>query len=104
MENNLDIEGRVVKRACKFHDYIQLYFDDGSILNIFNRVVEPASSDNHLESLANTTLLKVSLKEGVISFAFSNGKQLGIGISDTDYQSPEALEFINAQGRRIVWN
>jgi hypothetical protein len=104
MENKLDICGRRVGRACKHQDYIQLFFADGSILNIFNRIIGGELNNDFLGSLANTTVSTCVSKEGSIVLQFSNGQQFEVGMIDADYSSPEALEFIGEDGRRIVWN
>jgi hypothetical protein len=103
MEPKLDIIGRVVDRACKVHDYVQIYFDNGSILNVFNKIGGGDLSDEFFLSLSRARVTEFELKEGAVSIAFSNGKRLKVGMTDDDYQSPEALELICSDGRLIVW-
>jgi len=98
------IAGRTVKSAATVHDYMQIYFDDGTILNIFNRIRAPAIDDILLAGLVHETVSDEIACADTILLRFSSGKSLEIGMSDADYRGPEALELIESDGKRIVWS
>lgn len=92
-----------VSRAEHVHDYVQLQFDDGTILNIFNRYsLTPAERDD-IARLVGTTVSAAELIERSERLRFSDGTLLRIGMMDSDYNGPEAIEVIDHDGRRVVW-
>jgi len=98
------IAGRVIKSASIVHDYVQLNFDDGSILNVFNQIRTPTINDGFVAWLANKRVLEDITNKDVIILRLSGGDSVEIGMSDADYRGPEALELIEADGKRIVWS
>lgn len=91
---------RRILRVERVHDYMQIYFDDCSILNIFNTV---RISGGQLGELTNCEIMGSDSDAATASLLLSNGGAIHIGISDADYSGPEAMEYIPASGLRIVW-
>jgi len=83
---------------------MQLHFIDGSILNIFNQIRVPAIDEAFLTGLVNETVSEEITDANTILLRFSGGKSIEIGMSDVDYQGPEALELVESDGKRTVWS
>lgn len=88
-----------VARATRMPDYLQIFYEDGRILNVFNS----HNLDADFEKMAGWTVADVSQNPNSLALVFSNGNVLTIGLQDSDYNGPEALELVLNAGSRIVW-
>lgn len=91
---------RRIKKAERIHDYAQIYFDDGAVLNIFNSL---SVTGGEFADLTGSEVIGVNSGEVAINLLLSNGRSVRVGMTDDDYQGPEAMEYITADGTRIVW-
>jgi hypothetical protein len=82
------------------HDYLQIHFDDGSIFNIYNPYEAEESDINRLGKCAITS---VEIDPKFMRLSFSQGQPIKIWLRDKDYNGPEALEYIDSDGTRLIW-
>lgn len=85
------------------HDYLQLVFSDGSILNIFNRYNYNDSKDSKISNLVGQVVTHVQEEQTRIYIDFYNGSRFVIGLSSDDYNGPEALELIRKGEKLVIW-
>lgn len=95
--------GRKIQKIEYIHDYVQLIFDGGEILNIFNALTVQGCPPEDLSQFLGSELCFVSVSKNSVSFVFNGGKSVCVGMSDEDYRGPEAIEYLGANGERIVW-
>lgn len=87
--------------VIEIHDYLQIFFSNGAILNIFNKYSYKAN-DSRICSLVGTFATQLTQNQQNICIFFSNGSELIIGLSNDDYNGPEALELIRKGENPIV--
>jgi len=92
-----------IKKAELIHDYLQLYFEDGIVMNVFNSFCVVGNKSTDFSSISEIEISSVSLENERIDIELSDGKIIQIGMQEKDYRGPEAIEFIEASGRRVVW-
>jgi hypothetical protein len=91
-----------VESTAELHDYLQLFFEEGSILSIYNEFELSDSGDTN--SLQGATLKKVEETQDTIALDFSNEQHLRIDLRDEAYRGPEAV-VLHVPGKFIVvWN
>ena len=91
----------VLQEVRLIEDYLQLFFTDGTILNVYNVYEYDGQSVTSLEAQEVITASEND-QEAVLSF--SNGSRLVIGLKDDDYIGPEAMELIRKGEDPVVWN
>ena len=98
------IIGKKVIRARQVHDYYQLLFDDGSVLNILNNFIVSGNMEYNITQFIGSVVTSIN-NTGcpAIEIRFSDGKWIRIGISENDYNGPEAMEYIDNNGIFTVW-
>lgn len=95
--------GRKVKSALRVQGYLQIYFCDASILNVFNRVRIPQISEDFLAQLTEKIITNEIIDSDTLALEFSGGIRLEIGLADADFQGPEALAVTEPDGRITIW-
>ena len=95
--------GRKIQKAEMIHDYLQLWFDNGSLLNIFNVFIVMGFEIRNLSEIVGCEVVTVDVGNAEIAIVFVDEKSIRIGMSDSDYQGPEAMEYIGVGGERVVW-
>ncbi|MBC9882059.1 hypothetical protein G8O24_32525 [Bradyrhizobium sp. INPA01-394B] len=96
--------GRRVKSASVVHDYVQICFTDGGVLNVFNRVIKPQLDEISLKQFVQK-VVTAELKDcRAFTLEFDGGHVFQIGMNDSDYRGPEALQFTDADGHIVVWS
>jgi hypothetical protein len=94
------IVGSVIKEAVLTHGYLQLFFKDGSVLNIFNRY---SLVGVDLRSLSGRRVENISEKRDHVTFSIERNAHLDIGLGDTDYTGPECMQYVARENVTIVW-
>src|SRR5262249_7276910 len=94
------LKNKSVREARSVEDYVQIEFEDGSILNIFNAnsLYPPGAS------LLNAKLASVTDEGSTIKFMFDDRLTLIVSMQESDFTGPEAMELIRADGQRIIWS
>lgn len=95
---------RIVK-AEVVEDYLQLWFDDGAVLNVYNEheITGPAGKVHHSDDLLNASLVQVNENGPQIRLTFSNRLDLSIDMSEEGYLGPEAIELNREDAPTVVW-
>lgn len=97
------IMGQGVAVASRVHDYAQIEFKSGDLLNIFNSFTINGEGSADMQVVVGKTVTDVRENEASLRLEFE-GIQLVVGLTDDAYSGPESLEFIPAGGgSRIVW-
>lgn len=93
--------GLIINRIEEVHDYIQLVFSDGTMLSIFN---------NHHYDGGSVLIVEGKKVESVdeggskVVITLDDGSCISIGMSDEDYNGPEAMVLIREGESPVVWN
>lgn len=95
--------GQKIQKTEKLYDYLQLWFDKGVLLSIFNIFTMIGCEPNTVSQLVGCEVTSINESDEVIEFVLTGGKSLRIGMRSSDYQGPEAIELIGKDGERIVW-
>lgn len=95
--------GRRIESAERVHDYVQLRFDDGGILNIYNPVSITGGADAGLLSLLRSYITAVRVDDEAIRWFLSNGTSIQVSMRDADYRGPEAMQYVAVDGAIVVW-
>ena len=85
------IIGLRVADARLMHDYLQIEFQNGTTLSVFNRHKMQSHKSCGAHSFIGTTLLAHYVSQDVASFEFSGEISLSVGMMDSDYLGPEAM-------------
>ena len=88
---------KYIERAELTHDYLQLFFVDSSILNIFNSY----RLDSELEKIKSSRLVGLQILENNIDIKLSCGAIISIDMSEDGYNGPEAMEYC-ANGQVVI--
>jgi hypothetical protein len=91
--------GNQVSKSLAIEDYIQLFFENGDVLNIYNRyVLEPGSV-----TLEGRLLERVIETNNALTLEFVDQIKLVIDLKDSGYQGPEAIQLNRSNGQIIIW-
>jgi hypothetical protein len=93
--------GRRIQKVEKVHDYLQLCFDNAAVLNIFNAFTLIGAHD--LSELVDCEVASVVARDTAVEIVLKDEKSIQVGMADSDYQGPEAMEYIGVAGEHIVW-
>lgn len=92
--------GLIINKVEEVHDYIQIFFSDGTILSIFNKYVYDGGLVLGIEG---KEVKSVEESEDGISIVFGDSSTISIGLKDEDYNGPEAL-VLKLEGKSpVVW-
>ena len=94
------IRSESVGRVEVVHDYLQIEFNNGAKLSIYNRW--KVENEARLAVLEGASLDRVEVREGSIYFAFSTARLI-VDINSDAYPGPEALTLW-VDGQVFVWN
>lgn len=105
MKNVLfDLIGIKLKELEVIQDYLQLTFENGVVLNVYNETLWKNSSMNVSSAFKGVEVSAIKETTNAIEIELLDGNSIQIGMSNKDYKGPEALEYIGADGERVVWN
>ncbi|MBU1088157.1 MAG: hypothetical protein KKD05_11665 [Candidatus Omnitrophica bacterium] len=92
MESQLKIlEGLTVNKILEIHDYTQIFFERGIILNIYNEYY--LSDDKKICSIQNLVVKKIKEEEDSIEIFFSNNILVHIDLTEEGSNGLEFLEL-----------
>lgn len=92
--------GLFINKVEIIQDYFQIIFQDGTILNIYNKYKYEGGS---VVSLEGKKLLYVSESNNKILLDFGDNGILSIGLLEEDYNGPEAIGLIRKGEPLVVW-
>lgn len=93
---------QTIQKAEKMHDYVQLFFDNSAILNIYCRL-SINGVDENIANIAGLKVIETLEKPNEVSLMLTDKQQIDIRYNDDDYSGPEALELINPSGNIVIW-
>ena len=83
---------------------MQVVFDDISSLRIYNKYELVKTNILAIDELVDKVALSVNTTVDAIEIIFWPETILKIGLHETDFNGPEAAQFISSEGNRVVWN
>jgi hypothetical protein len=96
--------GQRVSAAHRVHDYVQLRFDRGDILNVFNPFdLRGDGGSIALDELVGVSVETVTEEQDFVRLT-GGAMALRIDLTKNSFVGPEALHFIPATGEQVVWN
>ncbi|AKT27969.1 hypothetical protein RYA05_19640 [Pseudomonas syringae pv. actinidiae] len=93
--------GRRVTKACIVHDYVQVYFTGGCILNINNTYEIYGST---ISLLKGKELISVLEGEQEIELIFENLAKIRVDMSPDGFHGPEAMELLRPGFPLVIWD
>ncbi|MCA0870624.1 hypothetical protein LCL97_07305 [Seohaeicola saemankumensis] len=95
------LEGLKLTSIRKIEDYIQLVFDDGTILTVFNdHEITPEAP----KLRGGVAFLRAVRSAESVRLVFGSNISIEIQLDDSSYYGPEAMTLHNAdQSKVIVW-
>lgn len=100
-----ELIGSTVDKAEVVQDYLQLWFDKGTCLNVYNKhdIIGPDGQAHGADRLAGAFLTEVREQGTHIRLAFSNRLKLSIDMSEDAYIGPEAIQLTRPSMPKVVW-
>ena len=84
-------------------DYLQITFDNGARLSVFNRYAPLGLRGDDVRLLISKTVARIEDADNFFSMHLTGSVGLRVGLEDADYVGPEAMYLTSADGRHIVW-
>ena len=84
-----NIIGKEVEKIVYIHDYFQLIFDDGSILNLYNKI----TTFVNVELIIGKKVFDVILDDEELEIKILSNLNIRMSMKKEDYNSPEAFEY-----------
>ncbi len=90
----IHLTDKVIATFQRIHDYAQVHFEGGSLLNIFNdfAVLDVAES-----SLAGSRVTALEWGAEFVRLHLAPAGSIRVGMAGADYRGPEALQYISGQ-------
>ena len=86
----------------RIHDYVQLVFDGGAILNIYDLSQIP--NELGLKTFTGKIVRSVNESKQKFVLLFDDSSRLEVDLQNTGFTGPERME-LNVPGRpTVVWN
>ena len=95
--------GRKIESANFIHDYLQIRFEDGSVMNIFNAIELSGFFAGDISKSIGCNIINFEGDDRAITISLGAGKTIKIGTLDEDYRGPEAIEYRGADGSIVIW-
>jgi hypothetical protein len=93
--------GHSISAIDEVHDYLQLKFDNGDVLNVFNAYSLDMVAD--IRSLVGRRVTVVAEEPKEVRLEMG-ALRLSVDLSDAAFRGPEAIEYIPTSGSRVVWS
>jgi len=105
MRSRLDeaLVGRSIRSVVEIHDYVQLHFNLGIVLNIYNPFQVEGTNDLGLDALVGATTTQVIERVEEVVLRFGTGAVISIDLREAAYTGPEAMLLRVPGGPIIVW-
>lgn len=97
----LSLVGRHVTAADVVHDYVQLKFDNGDVMNVFNEYGLEGAEASGIHAIVGLCVAAVSVQSQELRIDFG-GLKLSVSLLDAAFRGPEAIEYIPTVGSRVV--
>lgn len=90
-----------VQRTEIINDYLQIYFTNGSILNIYNSYTV---RNGKLEEIKGKKLCTVLENDMKVELIFCDSSSINIDLTSEAYNGPEAIQLIRDGHPTVIWN
>jgi hypothetical protein len=100
-----ELVGLRVVKALFVVDYLQLFFEGGKCLSVYNkhRINTFDGGSENEQNLAGAALSALDENKIVIRFVFSNGLELSVDMTCDGYLGPEAMQLTRPGLPTVVW-
>ena len=95
--------GLIVSKIEFVHDYLQIGFDGGGGMNIFNDFTVDGCNKERLSMIEGTRLESAEYSKTVFRLTFDNGVVINVCMSDDAFNGPEALQYVGPDGKEVIW-
>ena len=95
-----DMLNKTILDVEDVHDYVQIRLSENSGLNIYNKF---SMIDSDRASLPGRRIASVRSGDDCISIFLSPKGTIRVSIKDADFRGPEAMEYVAANGARVIW-
>jgi hypothetical protein len=82
---------------------LYLAFEKGFKLTIFNRFEIDGGDTSTLGRIKGERLASTTDSPTTVDFTFGNGMSIRVGMTESDFLGPEALEYTDESGGITVW-
>jgi hypothetical protein len=96
------INGLTIDHLLEIHDYIQIYFTNGDIMNLNNRYVCQPSD---LSAFQGEVVIQISDTDQELVVKTGSGYSITMSMLAADVLGPEATEYYRygSDGQIIIW-
>ena len=98
------LQGRAVRIALHVEDYLQVHFELGASLSIFNAVSLTGPVAEELEAINGKRLLGVEESDEKATLRFEDGSAIEVDLRDEAFNGPEAMTLHLPGEPIVVWN
>jgi len=98
------LQGRAIRRALRVEDYLQLHFELGAGLNIFNVVSLTGPVAEDLDAIQGKRLSSAEESDDKAILRFEDGSVVEIDLREEAFNGPEAMELRIPGEPIVVWN
>lgn len=95
--------GRRIVAAEVIHDYVQLRFDNGDVLNVFNEYGIEGGVGLDVHALTDRCVAAVFTQPHEVRLDLGD-LRFRVSLLDVAYRGPEAIEYIPSSGNRVIWS
>lgn len=95
--------GHCLTGVERVHDYVQLRFDNGDLLNVFNEFRIEGNRDADITVIVGLVVNVASTGKDEVCLRLGS-KTFRISLLDSAYRGPEAIEYVPVSGNRVVWS
>ena len=103
MANIFDpLVGSKISSVEMVHDYLQLYFENGEILNIYNKYTLSNCDELKLLMLVGCKISNIVVNDIEVTISFTTGELINVSLLDADYSGPEAMQYIDMNKNHFI--
>jgi hypothetical protein len=96
--------GRLVRKVLAVEDYLQIHFEFGTSLNIYNPMLVSGTASGSLTDIEGHRVSRVSERPDSASLEFDDGTIVTIDLRDEAFVGPEAMVLEVPGEPIVVWN
>lgn len=93
--------GLTVSVLEEVHDYLQIVFSDGTTLSIFNNCLFDGDTVLGFEGKQVKSVEETDVS---VLIVFEDGESISVGLTNDDYNGPEAMVLSREGVPPVVWN
>lgn len=94
--------GQFIVSVEVIHDYLQVTFSNGDLLNVFNVYLLEGVGQSGIRELIGLRVCGISDQTHEVRLDLG-AHALKVSLADEAFRGPEAMEYVPVSGSRIVW-